>query len=132
MRRRKLLTFTLLVFVMLGLIAPSLYPLNLVFANNLDEVTQNTEVKQTSEDLNGEEKSSDNKRDQQIEDSTDDISNIQANQLRQAKNTSSEDVEGSLAISTSIVDQSNKPENKAEEGWIPTGAIADINIKLQA
>ena len=63
MRRRKLLTFTLLVFVMLGLIAPSLYPLNLVFANNLDEVTQNTEVKQTSEDLNGEEKSSDNKRD---------------------------------------------------------------------
>lgn len=40
MRRRKLLTFTLLVFVMLGLIAPSLYPLNLVFANNLDEVTQ--------------------------------------------------------------------------------------------
>lgn len=82
MRRRKLLTFTLLVFVMLGLIAPSLYPLNLVFANNLDEVTQNTEVKQTSEDLNGEEKSSDNKRDQQIEDSTDDISDIQANQLR--------------------------------------------------
>ena len=132
MKRRKLLTFTLLVFVLLGLIAPSFYPLNLVFANNLNEVNQRTDVQQSSEDFTGEEKSDDNKQNQQIEASTDEVSNVQNNQLRQAVNMSSEDVEGSLAINSSIVDQSNKPENKAEEGWIPTGAIADINIKLQA
>ena len=132
MKRRKLLTFTLLVFVLLGLIAPSFYPLNLVFANNLNEVNQRTDVQQSSEDFTGEEKSDDNKQNQQIEASTDEVSNVQNSQLRQAVNMSSEDVEGSLAINSSIVDQSNKPENKAEEGWIPTGAIADINIKLQA
>ena len=129
MKKHKLLSLTLSVLIMVGLVTSSIYPLYSAFADNLDEVNEKSNIQGGSL----EEKSPYGlQQENELEVKPETKMDVQSTPQGQTRGAEESQVEGSLAVNSTIVSASNKPENKAEEGWTPTGAIADINIKLQA
>lgn len=157
MKKHKLLSLTLATFITLGSIAPAIYSPKLAYAKDIDENDSKINNQQTSESIiKKEDKTEENlgvkpqeNHDQKVEEKTEkkseeklDISpeknpKPQSSQQAQTRGAEESQVEGTMAISTSIPSQytglSLETGNKLESNYyVPTGAITDIKVEFKA
>ncbi|MDU7164425.1 MAG: SHIRT domain-containing protein, partial [Anaerococcus vaginalis] len=159
MRKHKLLSLTLATFITLGSIAPAIYSPKLAYAKDIDENDSKINNQQTSESLIKKEdktdeakkeensgvkpqENSEKKVEEKIEKKSEeklDISSeknpkAQSSQKIQTRGAEESQVEGSLSVSSVIIEDNTEQENKklVKENWIPTGSIAELKVELKA
>ena len=131
MKKHKLLSLTLSVLIMVGLVTSSIYPLYSAFADNLDEFNEKSNIQGGSL----EEKNPDGlQQENELEVEPETKMEAQSSPQGQTRGAEESQVEGSLSVSSFIVEDNKAFENKETipNNWIPTGAIAEFKIELKA